>query len=311
MESTAASFSAPSNPNRVAPIRKTLGNLVDALLAHENLPESKRADARYLIDNLGTWGPRVSTQGSLPPSPSPSALEQDGLAKALSDIGARWGWQAWGYLDEPSAAGIQYFDTWVKFYNDPAVKKALHARFPNVKPAEYPVVRSKNIYRQGLTGSRLYEVLLPISKWTDGEAPDRKFVLVVMPQGKHTWIATSFDEKALLDALATIPGPAKTLAEREGLEVLRQEPHYAAGFFTLRHVLGTLMGSSMNMKSTDVERTFSAMPHHGESPIFSFLDYSDAKGPRVELTMLATKEAVQDVAAAIPMMLANSILGGF
>jgi hypothetical protein len=308
----AASYSSGANPDRAQPIRDATVPLLDSLLAHGKLPASLRSDVRYLVENTGTSkAMRLGVQGPVPAPPKGKAMGDGELAEILSNLERQWGWQAVGYVNEPASGFVRYFDTWVKVLNDPAIKTLLKERLPSLEAGQIPSIRSKNLYSPGLTGSKQYEVVLPLKALTDGATEDGKLVIVVMPQGKNTWIGSSLDEKILLTELAKLNRPERTLGEREGLDALRGKELSAGGFFTTRHLLESILTGTLDMKPADVNRVFAVMPHHGETPVINTMRSSTSNGPRFELAMSAPKDVVQDLAAAVPALMANSLLSGF
>jgi hypothetical protein len=306
----AASYSAPPDVDRAQPIREATADLVDGLLSHQKLPAGLRKDVRYLLESTGTSrAVRLMVQGPVPGAAENARRSE--IAEVLNALDRQWGWQAVGYIDDPPAEFFKYFDTLVKVGGDPAIAGVIRNHFPNVKPNELPKFQSKRLYAANLAGSKQYDLVLPLQAWTDGATEDTKLVFVVMPHGKNTWVGSSLDEKVLLAQMAKLAQPGPTLQDRQGLDELKKREHFSAGFFTTRHVLESLLTGSLEMKPADANRIFVAMPHQGETPIVSAVDHVDQNGPRFELTVSAPKDVVQDLAAAIPAVMASSLLSGF
>ncbi len=306
---SAASYQAPPNPDRMRPVRETAADLADSLLSHQKLPAGLRRDVRYLVESTGTsTAVRVAVQGPVPGSEKKTQSGE--LAEILSGLDRQWGWQAVGYIDEPAAEFFRYFDTLVKVASDPAVEKLIRRQLPDVKTNEIPKLRSKRLFASNLSGSKQYDLVLPLKAWTDGATDDGKLVIVVMPRGNNTWVGSSLDEKVLLAEMAKLEQPGQTLQDRRGLDELRKHEHFSGGFLTARHILESVLRGSLELKSGDVNRVFAVMPHHGETPIVSTVDHSNQNGPRFELTVSAPKDVVQDLAAAMPALMANSLLSG-
>jgi hypothetical protein len=233
----------------------------------------------------------------------------DELAEVFSTLDRQWGWQAVGYLGEPAAGFFKYFDTWVKAYNDPSLQALIKKQGHGVGSKQLPTLQSRNLYRAGMAGAREYEVMLPLRAWTDGAAEDRKLAIVVMPDGRNTWVGSSFDEKILVSEMTKLKARGETLEGRTGLDALRGQQHFAGGFFTTRHVFEPILTGAL-MATSNVEHIFAGMPHHGETPIVNTMDFSNQNGPRFEMTATAPKDVIQDVATAIPALMENSILSG-
>ncbi len=304
---SAASFAGPANPDRARAIREATANLFDSALAHQKLPPRLREDVRYLVENWGTSrAVRIAVQGPVPSSPAPAGEGE--LAETLASLEQQWGWQAAGYLGEPADGFFRYFETLERVANDPAVAAAFRSQLPTVGAAGIPSLSSKRLYGK-LAGAKQYDLTLPFKAWTGGATPDRKLVFVVMPDGKTTWLGSSLVENVLLEEMAKLKQPGKTLADQPGLEELRKRAHFSGGFFTSRHVLQPILTGSLEMKPADAERTFAAMPHRGETRMLTTID-QQAAGPRLQITISAPKAVVQDLAAGVPALLANSVLSG-
>lgn len=314
----AASYAGAAAPARYETIRATSAALVDALLNQAKMPASVRKDVRYIVDNTATSSAvRLSVQGSVPATTEPKV--EGVLGEALANLDQSWGWNAIGYVGEAPKGFTDYFDTWVRVYNDPALEKALKEKDPSFDRKVLPKVTSRAVATLG-AGAKLYQIVLPLDSWTgesdavtDGAKAkskaknERKIVLVVMPDGKNTWVAFSTNEKVLLENLAKLKKAPKTLEGRAGLEALRSSTLFSGGFMTLRRLTESSLASILKMDQAALERLFAGMPNHGETPILSTMTYSNDKGPRLEITMTAPKAIVQDAAAAVPALMASSL----
>jgi len=127
--------------------------------------------------------------------------------------------------------------------------------------------------------------------------------LVVAFDGDHTWIGASPDEKAVLKRLESLKDPqAPVLRSREGLDALKSVPHAAAGFFTLNRFAGQLGA----LAGDDAQKLFSALPHHGDTPVLFSYDLA-ASGPEIAMSFALPRAAIEDLGALVPVL---ALMGG-
>jgi hypothetical protein len=158
-------------------------------------------------------------------------------------------------------------------------------------------------------GTRVYEVTVPLDPLIREEPRTGATVAVVVavvPDGERSWIGLSADEAGLYEHLAASRGgtPAATLQGREDLAALRAGSAAAAGFVTLRGLMGAsdsplaawLDGSRRRRWLSSHQ--MSLLPHQGETPMIWSLT-PRAQGPEATLSIEVPRQVLQDVAAAV------------
>ncbi|MBN2191802.1 MAG: hypothetical protein JW751_03210 [Polyangiaceae bacterium] len=312
-DAPSASFGAPGNPERASAIRVWAREVLDAFLAYGKAPATFRKEVSQLVDQTHTTPTtRVSIQGPAKDVPAPPAATATGfsISPILSALD-RLGWQLHGY-EIPAKEYIDYFDAFVRLYRNPALVKLLQAKVPDLDRARMPTLDGRPAGTGFPFGSRRYEMTLKETVEGSAKPRTRSLFLVVVPDGDHrSWIAFGNDLGVLREQTAKVlkPGP-KTLRDRPGLEALRGEPLTSGGFTTLRSTFESSLRAYLGMKGPEWERTLNAMPAHGETPMPVTLRISQGKSPRLEWTMVTPNVVVQDLAAAMPAIMANSLFSG-
>lgn len=310
-DAPAASYAVASNSERTRALRRQATELLDAFLAYGGLPDRLRKDVSDLVQKPFPDAPVVVVQGSTPPrdGQAASAGNETASPRWIGEALDQLGWQIRG-VEGPAKDYVSYFDAWTRVYRDPAVTRLLETKLPRVDRKLLPKLRAEPAGVGLPAGSRRYVLAIALPKGEGEKGTTRTLTLLVVPDGERTWLGFSPDEKVLRAELAKVLAPgARTLRDRAGLEALRREPSQAAGFVTLRTTLEASLARLLGLSAPAMERTFSAMPAGGKTPMLTALRLTPGQGPRLEWSLAIPRAVVQDVAVAIPTLLANSSFG--
>lgn len=308
-DSTQAAFSVGWKPGRLKPIGKTLAELVDGYLESQKMPAGFRNQASKSVELLFEQNTKqVRAQGELADLPS------DPLLAAGYRV---FGWQV-AALDGDSKGPIAFLDNLSGALGSRDLARLLKTRL-NLDPALWPKISSHGVQLRGFKpGAKAYRFDISrelLEKYAKGQfkleptpkgktgAKSVPLSLVVAFDGDHTWIGASPDEKAVLKRLESLKDPqAPVLRSREGLDALKSVPHAAAGFFTLNRFAGQLGA----LAGDDAQKLFSALPHHGDTPVLFSYDLA-ASGPEIAMSFALPRAAIEDLGALVPVL---ALMGG-
>ncbi len=120
--------------------------------------------------------------------------------------------------------------------------------------------------------------------------------VLLMPDGKNTWLAFGANKDDLLKHLAVARSTAPesdTIATRPGLELLRDSKNISGGFTTLSSFAKTAMlslgGPGAVADQAQAASVLGRMPHQGETPIFMTSTIPAANTPMREVTLRLDK----------------------
>jgi hypothetical protein len=127
--------------------------------------------------------------------------------------------------------------------------------------------------------------------------------LLLMPDGKRTWIALGVNRDELVKRLRTVKSDAPdsgTIAARSDLEMLKSSRHMSAGFTTLRGILGSFesfggMGRSLPSEARRVLQALPSMPNRGETPLLLTTSVTTGNTARIESSFKIPKGAFEDL----------------
>jgi hypothetical protein len=323
-DSELGSFGFGANPKRYDAMKKTIGELVDGLLEHEKMPRRLRDQiADVLQDTFTTEGGVVYGHGEVAGDPAEAnAWKGSGLG-LRERIRSQLGWYVVG-VEEKAPKYKGYFDKIVKLYNDAQLRQLLDKRM-HVKAADLPKLRARGA--RGLPpGSTMYEISLPSAFFgkmdfeppmpPGARAPKPKavpalsIVLAVVPDGDHTWLGLSADEKTLVARLADTRKAETTLAARDGLTPLKTSSSVSGGFFTLENLVKSVLTSLDSLhKAQKVERVFSSMPNHGQTPMIAWTSVERSGTTNLTWTVQVPRAVIEDIAAVAPALAAGGMGG--
>lgn len=308
-DSTQASFGVGWKPGRLKPIGHTLAELLDGYLESAKVPAGVRNQAAKSLELLFEVNTKqVRAQGEL------SELPADPLLAADYRF---FGWQV-AALEGESKNLISMFDGLWQSLGSRDLARLAKAR-GNI--ALLPKFSSHGVQVRGFKpGAKAYRVdisreilenyakgLLKLEPAPKGK-PGVKSVplsLIVAYDGVRSWVATCPDEKAMIKRLESLKDPqAPVLRTREGLDALKNTPRAAGGFFTLTRFAG--QAAALGGNAAEAPKLFSALPHHGETPILFSSDVS-ASGPEITTTFTVPRAAVEDLGALLPVL---ALMGG-
>lgn len=327
-DADSALFSRNSDPARYTGIIKTLRTLLESWLGKEQVgsADDRKALADLIATPIGKDTNSVQASGHID-APPPKAdakpkASADPTAQQLVDSALNGvGWSLLG-LDEGPDAMTKWLKDVVAVSNRRGLmdrlKKELgpDARFlPTARLTAAPATLGKGALGVEIKFDIPPETPVPPPKGTKkpsspGPAkPERvafSLHVLLMPDGKSTWLAFGFhkDEliKHLLMARSTAP-QGDSLASRPDLEPLRSGKNMSGGFFSLAMFTKVAdvgaNGPAAMMGLGELSSILKRMPNKGETPIFFTTAVTAGNAPRTEMALQVAKGSVQDLGALL------------
>lgn len=332
-DSDSAFFSRTGDPARYAPIQKTLRTLAERGI--EKLQIGSAADRKALADLLDvsnmpkdTGTVSASGHGVLKPDQKPSPINpRDSLPQKMRSIIGALGWSMTGFEQGPESL-TRWLKDLVGVYNrkgliDPLKKElGADARFlPTVRLVPAPAALGKGALAVELkldaplespaAGTPAKDAKEP--KGAKAPPPGAKgerltftLHLLLMADGKNTWLAFGPDQEDLLKHLAMVKSTAPegdSLAVRPGLDLLRGGKNAFGGFTTVSSFTSMLMAGMGAIPdanvTTQATTVLNRMPHKGETPIFITSAISPTDSSAGDVTLRLSKESLEDLSAII------------
>ncbi|HET7545536.1 MAG TPA: hypothetical protein VFK05_36970 [Polyangiaceae bacterium] len=305
-DSTQAAYSVGWKPGRLRPIGKTLAELADGYLESEKMPAALRNQAAKSLELLFDQSTKqVRAQGELAQTPSDPLLAADYRV---------FGWQV-GALEGDPKNLFALLDALSATLGSRDLARLLKTR-AKLDATLLPKVSSHGVQVRGYKpGAKAYRLdisrqlfekfakeQLKLEPATKGKplAKTVPLTLIVAFDGERTWVGLCPDEKALLQRLESLKDPqAPVLRSRAGLEALKGTPHAAGGFLTLNRFASQL--SALGASSAETQKLFTALPHHGDTPVLFSYDVSP-NGPEISSTFTLPRAAVEDLGALVPVL---------
>jgi len=303
-DSTAASFGVGLKPGRLKPIGHTLAELMDGYLESAKVPAALRNQASKSVELLFEQPTKqVCAQGEL------SELPGDPLLAADYRV---FGWEI-AALEGDSKSLIALFDGLSASLGSRDLARVLKGR---VDLALLPKFSSHGVQVRGFKpGAKAYRLEITrelFEKYAKGQlkfepvAKGKAFAktvplsLIVAFDGERGWLGVSPDEKALIKRLESLKDPkAPVLRSRKGLDALLSTPRVAGGFLSLQRFAGQL--GAIGARGADAQKLFTALPHHGETPVLFSYDLSSS-GPEITTTLSVPRAVVEDLGALVPVL---------
>jgi hypothetical protein len=328
-DSALASYAVGASAKRYDAIRNNLAELVGGALEKGGAPRKIRDQVGDLIRDMWTTeGAVVSGHGNLPTGGKPSA----GSTPVREQVKSAIGWYVFGF-DESSTKYKSYFDKWVKLWNDaqPEIQKSKLLKLASsaanglgvrgTQPEDLKLPKLASRAGKGLPpGSTVYEVELPGSWFAEPSsetpmpgarpakpvaAPNLPIVMVLVPDGRRSWVGLSTDEK-LISAKLREAVKGGGLSARGGLGALQSAPGLSGGYLTLEDLVGSLASSLGDvMGAGNVPDLKNAMPHKGESPVVFWTSVTN-DGPTVNWSFQAPQAAIEDLFALGGVLIASA-----
>ncbi|MEI9949135.1 MAG: hypothetical protein WDO74_09175 [Pseudomonadota bacterium] len=305
-DSTQASFGVGWKPGRLKPIGHTLAELLDGYLESEKVPLGLRNQASKSVELLFEQNTKqVRAQGEL------SELPSDPLLAAAYRV---FGWQV-AALDGDPKSLISLFDGLSATINSRDLARLFKTRL-HLDVALLPKVSSHGVQVRGFKpAAKAYRLDISrelFQKYAKGQfkleletkgkalAKSVPLSLIVAFDGERTWVGVCPDEKAMIKRLESLKDPhAPVLRTREGLDALKSTPRAAGGFLTLARFAGQM--GALGARAADAQKLFTALPHHGETPVLFSYDLSSS-GPEITTTLTLPRAAVEDLGALVPVL---------
>lgn len=328
-DASSASFSRGASAKQFSAIRKTIATLIDGWLAHEGVkPAEREALIAALGDEYATDAPTVAGSGRYDAATKAAILGKDKgtLTLAFREQIANAGWQLFG-VEEPADKWIGALERLVAAYNRAGLQKQVERGLaaididipaPQMKLASAPKTLPKGSVELTITvhpDARIAATTAPDydakkKRYDAKTGPAVQFHAFVMPDAGRTWVAAGGHRETLLARLQAVQASAPesgTIANRAGLERLKNGVYPSAGFMTVDGLLGSVESAlaetlpKHGLPQVDLNRIASAMPHAGATPIvFESSVQRGAGGASAWVTGLEVpKQAIEDVVAAV------------
>ncbi|AKT36371.1 hypothetical protein [Chondromyces crocatus] len=326
-DSEAATFSHGGDGPRLAPIFKSLGDLLEGYLGKEKIGGA--ADRKALADLLrkvplskDVTGVSASGGGQkqAPPRSDKAPAAQQELEQLLDDL---LGWTLMGITEKPDAINT-YFKNLVAAYNRPGLLNTLKKELKN--DAKFlPVVKTvpapKELGKNGFAVQISWKDLpAPNTDPLDGAGPTAKgkaakitldAYVYVMDEGTTTWMAVGTNKQELLKRLSMVKAGAPedaTLATRADLAQLKNAKVGSGGYFTIApftRSVGQSLGAVFRPLGGGTPAlqqalgVLNGLPHKGAGPIFFSTLSEGGSAPKARFTINMTKPSLEDAGALI------------
>ncbi|HEX4341090.1 MAG TPA: hypothetical protein VH062_34510 [Polyangiaceae bacterium] len=324
-DALAASYSAPSDPERFRAIAASLRELADGWLDYHKLPEKRRTPLVEAFEQMMTTTASGANAGLLDEAAQPA---DHGMLASPEAVRVALG-QHLFVFDQGGDREMRFASELMKSLGDPALRKHL-AQTNVLAAAEIPTGKERAPkFAKGLDPkTKVYELTIPAAALESarrmtrpGHGKDRapapppvkgakpaepiQIFLVAMPDGPLTWFGFGTDEKLLEERLADVKAGKSTLATREGLATLKTESANSAGFSSLASLAEGLR-SSLGDVTTPNAKNLNALPHRGENPLLWHAS-ADANGPKMVATARVPRELVEDLIALAATSAASAL----
>jgi hypothetical protein len=309
VDSDSASYGQATDVNRYSGIFRTMRGLVEGKLAKEKIGSEadRKALAALIALPLGKDTNVVVASGHVHGATKPPAaakLTEQQVADEL--LNGYLGWYMLGFDEGPEAL-TRLLKEVVAVYGrkgltDPVRKELGDAA--GALPALKFVPPPRELGKGGLD----LEIKFEIPPKKGEKSVNIGLHLLLMADGKNTWIAIGANREALVRHLAMVgtAAPATgTLASREGLEPLRAGKAVSSGFLTLSMFtrgLSSVLGNpalaanpGAASKMAEMANALNNLPHKGDTPVFVTSEATPGAGPRGELTLQVQKGSFEDI----------------
>lgn len=318
-DSTSASFQI-TDPKWAKKLLELAVPLLDGYLTYDAMPAADRkavSDVLTQALNVPRPGPVTTTMSTgktgQPPAPAASGFDPSALFSGTYYLVATEGGNEWT---------LPWLKSLVATYNRPGVQAYLRAKWKKLDPTgALPVLKAEPLPKTlpesgyGIVLSGNFAALSREGIKPGGQSKVRQLTLhvVTVPVEGRLWTAMGTDRPTLLQRLAEQlkPQESKTLAQRGGLEALREAGLRGGGFTSLLAMssyLDAALGAASRtsaVRSGQSERTarsaqlFNVAPHHGEVPMvyFSRRGKADAASRTSEFILRVPRLVIEDVAA--------------
>lgn len=307
-DATMAGYTVGAGPERLAPVRKTVQDLLTAVLAKADISQELGAPVAALFMDWALDGGRgVYAHGAVTVTPErePSAETPRLRERLLSKVG----WYV-ANLEQDPAVYKKRLDELTKLLDRREIRAAA-AKKLELSVRDLPSVKARPYRQQGApAGTTEYQLVLPSAflDWieSEGEAeaetaakpkakpkaePPLTMSLLLLPNGETTLLAIAGQAKDAWSKLDLVRRQAAegTLRARAGLESLQTQPAVSGGFFTLRGLLESadLGGATLN-----------TTPGRGEVPLLYTLTAAPSGPALARWTFRMPRAALQDAVAA-------------
>jgi hypothetical protein len=290
---TMGTYNVALPAERYAAMSRILGELAEGYLEYEKVPEATRKRARRLTES---WLAKLPEGFGFSMSAPPDAA------------GARRADTTLMRITEPSARILGLYTDLFGLVGDPALKRFVKQKLPiKLDDKLWPKVTKKPFKLAGFKApATAFEVTVDLEAWAQldssierllkemlppaGSKESTRLLVVVQPDGEHTYVMTGGD----------LPEMSRVMAEHRKAEPgmffakpARNDQVLVAGFMTLQYLARVLERSG---KTDSISKALAASPRHGEVPI----GFSTAVGPGTARADIEVPAAVfTDASAAI------------
>lgn len=321
-DSMAASFQQ-SDPKWAKQVLDLIVPLLDGYLAHDGMAAADRQAISDVVNKAMSLSKGKPLQMVMATGRGPDqAVAADGGFDPMAILSGNY------YLVATEGANeltVPWLKSIVAMYNRPGVQAYLRTRWKKLDPTGTPPTLKADVLPRGLPAGGYGMVLSgsfsALSRVASGGAnrPPAKarplvLHLITVPSGGRLWSALGGDKAALGQRLAGAMGqPAKTVAQKPGVEALRDPGLRGGGFTSLvamssyldALILATSRRSGASSPRVSASQLFTLSPHHGEVPMIylSRRGPADASSRTSEFIVHIPRMVIEDV-AALAMQLA-------
>jgi hypothetical protein len=316
-DSASVFYGRGSDPKKFSPILRTARLLLEGGLAKVQVGTD--ADHRALSELLEiSVGPYVETVTASGPHEGATSADKPANPQQEMDafLGSFAGWTVIGYEEGPAAISKQLkkvVDVYQRKGYQDALKKIAgkegSAFLPVVKIGPGPAALGAGSLDLSIKVDKLPASKIGVIKTAKGkETVNAEAHILLMVDGKsRTWIAVGVGKpdslvKHLLAVKTGAPDEG-TVMSRKDLDPLRRSDAMGAGFITMKMFTQSMQRSQGLMggrRRSDpmmdkVLKSFSTMPHQGDSPIFISTIAKGTDTLRGEVTVGMQKPVMEDI----------------
>lgn len=320
--SMAASFQQ-SDPKWAKQVLDLIVPLLDGYLSHDGMAAADRQAISDVVNKALTLSGGKPLQMVMATGKGPDqATAADGGLDPMAILSGNY------YLVATEGASDQtvpWLKSIVAMYNRPGVQTYLRTRWKKLDPTGAPPTLKADPLPKGLPAGGYGLVLSgsfsALSRVASANRPASKgrpltLHLLTVPGSGRLWSALGGDKAALGQRLVEAMGqPAKTVAQKNGIEALR-EPGLRGGGFTSLVAMSSYLDALILATSrknagpgapqrVSAGQLFTLSPHHGEVPMIYMTRRgpSESSGRTSEFIVRVPRMVIEDI-AALAMQLA-------
>jgi hypothetical protein len=316
-DSRGVGYGRGSDSARFAGILRSLRILLESALASENIgaPADRKALADLIRLPIGSDVASVTASGDVT---EPAAARPSAQQRFDSKMSKWLGWNLFGFEEGPESL-TKFFKDLVSAYDRKGLMTPLRKELgndakwlPSIKlvPPPAPLGPGALDIEVKLSDLPEGEINFEARDMASKKKPEKVTFsahLLLMPDGKRTWLAFGVNRDELVKRLRSVKSDAPdsgTIAARTDLQMLKSGRHMSAGFTSLRGILASFdsfgdMGRALPSEARRVLQALPSMPNHGETPLLLATTVTTGNTARIETSFKIPKGAFEDLGSLV------------